>query len=210
MSNEAKNKQSTASAVSRMVVGAVAMVAGMYANHVGFFKFIEDPLMAQGIPLQLGKTVSVIGVMLILFPVIRSFFIDPLEEAITSRNSELEKTFSEAEALRAEMAAMKSDYEKRISDTEADAREKIQSQIKEAQDLRTSLMADAAKAKEQMIAQAQQEINLSKEKLMTELRTEVANLTLSATERILGENVDSAKNRKLVAEFIEKAEVPSV
>lgn len=61
-----------------------------------------------------------------------------------------------------------------------------------------------------MIAQAQQEINLSKDKLMIELRTEVANLTLSATERILGENVDSAKNRKLVAEFIEKAEVPSV
>lgn len=186
------------------------MFGGMYANHAGIFKSIEDPLMAQGIPLQLGKTVSVIGVMLILFPVIRSFFIDPLEEAITSRNSELEKTFSEAEALRAEMAAMKSDYEKRISDTEADAREKIQSQIKEAQDLRTTLMADAAKAKEQMIAQAQQEINLSKDKLMIELRTEVANLTLSATERILGENVDSAKNRKLVAEFIEKAEVPSV
>jgi F0F1-type ATP synthase membrane subunit b/b' len=32
---------------------------------------------------------------------------------------------------------------------------------------------------------------------------------MAATEKILGENVDDARNRKLVEEFIEKVEVGS-
>ena len=42
---------------------------------------------------------------------------------------------------------------------------------------------------------------------MNELRLEVVNLTLAATEKLLGENMDSDKNRRLVQDFIDKVEV---
>lgn len=191
-----------------LIAGLLLMFGGMYVSTNVKLSF-QDTMAEQGIPLDLGKTVAVIGVFLILFPVINLFFIKPLVDAIAARSAELERTFAEAEELRNEIRSLKSDYEAQLSRTEAEAREKIQAQVREAQSLRTSLMAEAQTVKEQMISQAQEEIAREKDRVVNELRIEVVNLALGATEKLLGENVDDARNRKLVEEFIDKAEVPA-
>ena len=191
-----------------IVVGIIFMATGTYiaANvHLGF----EDQLANAGVPLDLARTLATIGVFMILFPVIKTFFLIPLWDAINARTSELEKTFSEAEDLRAEMKSMQSDYEKRIAATEADAREKIQSQIKEAQALRQRLEAEAVTRADELVRRADEEIQADRAKLKVELRKDVVNMTLAATEKLLGENMDTDKNRKLVEEFITKVEVPA-
>ena len=191
-----------------VIVGIILMAAGTYvaANvHIGF----QDKLADQGIPLDLARTIATIGVFLILFPVIKTFFLVPLWDAINARTTELEKTFSEAEELRGEMRTMQADYEKRIAATEADAREKIQAQIKEAQALRQRLESEAVGRADELVRRAREEIESDRTKLKVELRTEVVALTLTATEKLLGENMDTDKNRKLVEEFITKVEVPS-
>ena len=90
---------------------------------------------------------------------------------------------------------------------EADARAQIQAQIKEAQQLRQTLMSEAAAKADELVKRASQEIEAEKGRVMGELRLGVVNLTLAATEKLLGENMDSAKNRKLVEDFIDKVEV---
>ena len=201
-----ENKSSSGSIFPGIIVGAILMVAGFYASvnlHLDFVKKLE----AQGIPLDPGKTVSVIGVLLILFPVIKFFFITPLADAINHRTTELEKTFGEAEYLRSEMTKMKSDYEKRLIATEADARAQIQAQIKEAQTLRQTLMGEAAAKADELTKKATEEIEAERNRVLTDIRVHVVDLTLKATEKVLGENMDSDKNRRLIAEFIDKVEV---
>jgi F-type H+-transporting ATPase subunit b len=145
---------------------------------------------------------------LILFPVIKFFFLTPLQDAIQERTQSLEATFAEAESLRKEMQTMRSDYEQRLVATEANARDQIQAQIREAQTLRSSLMAEAAQRADELVARAQQEIEAEKQKAITEIRMQVVDLTLLASERVLGENMDNDRNRRLVSEFIDKVEVP--
>ncbi len=201
-----ETKSSSGSTIINIVIGAVLMIGGSWVSQNWHSPFIEN-LNKQGIPLDPGKTVSVIGVFLILFPVINFFFIKPLAEAINHRTAELEKTFGEAEELRNEMTKMKSEYEQRLAATEAEAREKIQAQIKEAQALRQTLMGEAASKADEFLKKAQEEIESEKQRVLTELRVSVVDLTLKATEKVLGENMDSEKNRRLVNEFIEKVEV---
>lgn len=191
-----------------IIIGIALMFGGGYLAATWHPQFITD-LAAQGIPINPGATISVIGVFLILFPVIKIFFVNPLSQAINERTTELERTFSEAEQLRAEMTAMRTEYEQRLASTEAQAREQIQAQIREAQNLRQELMAEASAKADQLVKKAQEEIEQEKNRVMTELRLHVVDLTLNATERLLGENVDSDRNRKLVNEFIDKVEVPS-
>lgn len=195
-----------------VIVGAILTVVGsqMAFNKqpAGLYKFTDD-LSHQGIPLDFGKTVATIGVFLILFPVVKSFFVNPLSEAINGRASELESTFSEAESLRAEMSSLRSDYERRLAETEAQAREQIQSEIRRAQELRAQLEADARTRADDYLKKAQEDIDMEKNRVLTDLRIHVVDLTLGATEKILGENVDSERNRKLVNEFIDKIEVPA-
>lgn len=188
-------------------IGLILMVGGMYAAKNGVFTGVEKPIADLGIPLELGKTISTIGVFLILFKVLEFFFFAPLDETIDHRTGELEKTFTEAETLRADMTQMKADYEKRLADTEASAREQIQAQIKEAQDLKKSLMADAQRQAEEYKQTAIAEIEAEKRKVLGDLRVEVTKLSLQATEKLLGANIDSDRNRKLIDEFLSTVEV---
>lgn len=205
------SRQQNGSAAKTLLVlifGLGLAVAGFYISKEVKIDF-QEKLVEQGIPLDLGKTVSMIGMFIVLFPLLDMFYFKPLSEAIHGRTAELERTFVEAEELRAEMTGLRSDYERRLAETEASAREQIQSQIREAQALRQNLMAEAASKADEMVKKAQQEIEQEKHRVMADLRLAVVDLTLSATEKVLGENVDSDKNRRLVKDFIDKVEVPT-
>lgn len=184
------------------------MAGGFWTSKTDPLPFLET-LKHGAVPLDLGKTVAAIGVLLILFPVIESFFITPLREAIDGRTTELEKTFSEAETLRADMTKMKSEYESRLAETEASARAQIQEEIRKAQEMRQSLMAEAGQHAEQLKKRAEEEIKAERDRVITDLRLNTVNLALGATHKILGENVDNDRNRKLIEEFIQNAEVPA-
>ncbi len=203
------NEKGGAPAIVLIVIGVVLMFGGMILSdqtkEAAFIKALAE----QGIPLDIGKTVATIGVFMILFPVIKSFFTNPLQEAIGQRNTDLERTFSEAESLRGQMTEMKADYERRLVETEAQAREQIQAQIREAQDLRKTLMAEATQQADSMKKRAQEEIEAERDRALTGIRLQVANLTLQATERILGENMDTDRNRRLIDEFLDQIEVPA-
>jgi len=206
MSNS--QKSSGAPPALLFVAGLVLMVGGTYASLNLKIEAIEK-LNEQGLPLDLGKTVAVIGVFLILFPAIKSFFLNPLTEAIETRNHQLEDTFSEAENLRAEMHKLRTDYEARLAETEAEARFQIQNQIKEAQNLRQQLMTEAAERADALVRQAQMEIEQEKTQAIATIRTHVVDLTLAAAEKVIGENMDTDKNRRLIAEFMDTVEVAS-
>ncbi len=207
--NASAPKGSPAVAVVRTVVGLALMAGGTYlSQHAADIPALsfQHALEKQGIPLDLGITAATIGVFLLLFPIIRFFYIVPLESAIRERNEQLERTFSEAEELRSEMARLRSEYEERIAQTEAEARAQIQQQIREAQQMRTQLMAEAAERAEELLARAREEIERERQKVLAELQLRVVDLSLSAAEKVVGANLDTEQNRKLVSEFIGKVE----
>lgn len=185
--------------------GAAEHAGGEHAGQwtVPFLNKLDE----MGLPLNPGITLATIGVLLIVMPAIKYFYTNPLKNAIDERNHNLESTFNEVETLRNEMTSMKGDYEKRIATTEAEAREKINAQIKEAQSLRQSLMAEAAAKSDALVKQAQEEIASEKAKVLGELRNHVTDLSLTAAEKVVGANMDTEANRKLVADFIADLEV---
>jgi F-type H+-transporting ATPase subunit b len=189
-----------------LVIGLGLMVGGVWFSH-NVHLGILDKVAEMGIPLDLGMTIATIGVFLALFPVIDTFYVKPLKEAIDTRNSELESTFTEAENLKSEMSKMRSDYEKRLADTEANAREQIQSSIKEAQNLRQTLLAEATEKADLMVKKANEEIEASRAKALADIRSQVVDLSLLAAEKVVGENMNNDRNRKLVDDFISTAEV---
>lgn len=206
-----EQKSSGGSYIPNLVVGALLMCGGFYLsvdiinvpNKPGFV----DSLEKMGIPIDPGQTIAAIGVLLIVFPLLRMFFIGPLAEAIDNRNRELETTFSEAEELRTRMDSMRSEYEQRLVATEADARQRIESQIKEAQSLRQQLMAEAAERADELVKRATEEIEREKQRVLVGLRTQVVDLAIAAAEKVIEANMDNDRNRKIVDDFITEVEV---
>lgn len=191
------------STILGIVLGVILMLGGMFAHQqIGRL----EPF---GIPFEPGKTVAAIGVLLILFPVIKIFFTAPLETALQERNTSLMETFGEAEALRGEMQTLRASYEARLAETEAQARETINAQLREAQSIRQTLMNEAGQKAQALVNNAEAEVAAERTRLMTELRTHVTDLALSAAERVVGENMDTDRNRRIVDDFIANAQAPT-
>jgi len=167
------------------------------------------PEMLAPLGLDLAMVITNIGIFLAFVGVLNSFFYAPFKEVVDTRNNSLEATFTEAENLKKEMGELRTSYEARLAQTEAEAREQIQAQIREAQQLRTTVMAEAATRADELVKKAELEIEAEKVRALSEIRSYVVDLTLSATERLIGENVDTKVNRKLVDEFIDKLAVAS-
>jgi F-type H+-transporting ATPase subunit b len=68
-------------------------------------------------------------------------------------------------------------------------------------------MAEATERADELVKKAQAEIEGEKAKLIVELRTKVVDLSLAAAEKVIGENMDTDKNRRLVQDFINQVEV---
>ncbi|MCH7903801.1 MAG: F0F1 ATP synthase subunit B [Armatimonadetes bacterium] len=187
-----------------IVAGVVLFLIGRFAMTGEAFK----PKLLEGIDLHLGETVTSIGVFLFWIGAIYGMLIKPLSEAINNRTTSLEKTFTEAELLEAQMETMKAEYEARLSETEANARAQIQAEVKKAQDLRTQIQAEASAKADEMIKKAQEEIRAERDKALVNLRVHVAKVSMLAAEKIIGENMDTDRNRRLVDEFVDSVEVP--
>ncbi len=185
-----------------MLLGVILIVAGVMMQK-------QKLMIAEQFELNFGVTVAMMGMLCIMFPLVAQFYTTPFGEMLDQRNKELESTFAEAVELRNEMSELKSDYERRLAETEADAREKIQAQIREAQELRKTLMAEASAKADELVKRAQDEIAQEKERALTGIRVHVANLTLQAAEKVLAENMDTERNRRLIDDFLDKVEVPT-
>lgn len=202
--------------IVKLVVGLAMAVGGFKLSQMaqdsvngGGLYNMTHSLGEMGIPIDIGITIAVIGVFLIVFPAIQSFYLKPLEEAVNDRTSRLENTFTEAETLRSEMTQMRTDYEARLVKAESEARAAIQDEIKKAQDLRAQMQAEVAAQRADMLAKADEDIAAQRAGVISQLRTQTVNLTMNATEKLIGTKLDAETDRKLIEDFIANAEVPS-
>ena len=186
-----------------IISGAVLILIGIWCQPMEWTR----PEMLAPLGLNLAMVITNIGIFLAFVGVLNSFFYAPFKEAVDTRNNSLEATFTEAENLKREMGELRTSYEARLAQTEAEAREQIQAQIREAQHLRTTLMAEAASRADELVKKAELEIEAEKVRALSEIRSHVVDLTLNATERLIGQNVDTKVNRKLVDEFIDNLAV---
>lgn len=191
--------------LGRGIIGLVLVVASVFWQ-LGTGGEVKGQI-PELFDINLAVMMGTVGVILILWGAIETFYTTPLRKIIDDRNEAIEGTFTEVENLRSEMTQLKSDYERQLAETEAQAREKIQEQIKEATDLKKQLMADAQRQAEDYKRQAMDEIEAEKNKILTDLRVHVATLSIQATEKLLNANIDQERNKQLVDEFLATVEV---
>jgi F-type H+-transporting ATPase subunit b len=119
------------------------------------------------------------------------------EESINNSISEAEKANAEAKKLFAESQKKLDKAQQEMAEIIAKGREQAELHIRKAAD-------EAEKVKRQKVEEAAREIDQSKDKALLELRSEVADMVIIATKKIIGETVDKEKHYKLIQSSIEK------
>lgn len=126
----------------------------------------------------------------------------PIISALNERETTIASSMDRAEAALAEAKKLQSDTEAQRRDAERQA----QNILREArEDSEKQRAIDVEKTKAEMLRlqeQARSEIEREKVQALTELRSEVATMAISAAEKILKDTLDGDRQRQLVDQFI--------
>lgn len=140
---------------------------------------------------------------LVLYWLLSKFLFPPVREMLATREQAIQSRLDEAEERRQEMIRMRDDYETRIANIEAEARERIEEAVKQAQVARDELLTHARQQAERIMERGHAEIQREKEKALVEIRDQVAELAVAAAGQLIRQNLDEQRHRELALEVIE-------
>jgi F-type H+-transporting ATPase subunit b len=145
--------------------------------------------------------INMLGFGLLLWVAVGLVF-KPVGRVIDERKGDIDSTYETLDADRRKMEALRDDYQKRLADIEAQARERIQSAIKEAEGARDQILTQATERSRDLVARAEQEAERERQEAMITLKRQIIDLALGATVKVIGDGIDEARQRKLIDDFI--------
>ena len=140
----------------------------------------------------------------ILFFLLAKFAWKPILKAVKDREASIEDALNAAEEATRKMAELKSNNEALLNE----ARVERDAMLKEARDVKDKIIAEAKVAAntegDKIIAAAKETINHEKLAAITELKNQVATLSIEIAEKILKEELSSADKQKAMIDNVVK------
>ena len=153
----------------------------------------------------IGLMFWTVVIFMLLLILLKKFAWKPILKAVDDRNSSINEAIASAEKAKSEMEQLSADNDKILNE----AHNQRDSIIKEARDIKIKTIADAKnKASieaEKIISSAKEQIKNEKMKAMTELKNEIADISIQMAEKIIKTELKDAKSqKKLIEEDLKK------
>ncbi len=140
----------------------------------------------------------------VLVFLLRKFAWKPILKAVEDRENSIEDALEAAEDAKKKMAELKSSNEDLLNK----AREERDAMLKEAREMKDKIVADAKvsanEQAERIVAEARESIQHEKMAAITELKNQVAVLSVEIAEKILKEELSSADKQKTIIDNVVK------
>jgi F-type H+-transporting ATPase subunit b len=136
--------------------------------------------------------------------VLRRWVFPRIGEALDKRRRAIEESIEAAERTRAEADQLLEEYRARLREAREQA-EDIVHRARQASDrLEDESKVEAIQTREEMMAQTRREIEAETRSALDEIRKEVANLTVLATEKVARKTLDESDQRRLIDEALQE------
>lgn len=141
-------------------------------------------------------------IFLVLFYLLTKFAFKPITAAVEAREKSLEDALAAAKRDRDEAAALLAEHRAQIEAARGEAQKLIAEARSDGEKLRADMLEKARGEQQAAIERAVAEIQREKERALAELRREAVEMAIAGASRVIEENLDSEKNRKLVEAFL--------
>lgn len=151
---------------------------------------------------NLGLAFWVVLSFLLLLGLLGRFAWPAILGSLKERESTIETSMSRAENALAEAKRLQADTDVQRQEAGRQAQTILREARESAVQMREADVERTRAELGRMQAQATADIDRQKQQALAELRSEVASLAIGAAEKILGSEIDDAKQRQLVDRFV--------
>lgn len=156
----------------------------------------------EALGINLPALIASIVNFLILFFVLRMVLFKPIMGMLDERRERIAEGLNAAETARAEAAQSEANIQAQLQE----ARVQGQEVVANAQQVATRLQAEARdqaeRDREELTRRARQEIQLERDRAIADLRSEFADVTVRAAEKVIGQSVDRDAHQRIIEETL--------
>ena len=128
----------------------------------------------------------------------------PILSAIDNREKLIQDSIEQAENTKKESEELLEKHKSLISNAEEEAQKIIKENKELAEKSRQDLIEQAKEESGKLREKAKMEIEQEKESALQSLRSEVVDLTMTATKKLIGDVLDESKHRGIIENYIQK------
>ena len=159
-------------------------------NLIGAFHIDYKILIAQ-----------LINFTIVLF-VLYKFAYNPILKIINARTEKIEKGLKDAEEARKKLEETEIKEKEILNRARKEAQIILESAEKMAVKNKEEVMENAKKKSEEIMTVAKKQLEEERKKMIGEVKAEIADLVVAATEKIISEKLDAHKDKELIEKII--------
>lgn len=154
------------------------------------------------VQLDPGLFVWTIITFLLLLTALAKFAWKPLLNILKEREDFIKSSLNDAEKAQQELARLNAEGEVIINKARGEAQSILAQGKAAATKLKDETLNDAKEKANMVIADAEKQIQVQKEKAIAEIKGEVVNLSLSVAEKLIKKNLNADDNKALIDESL--------
>jgi F-type H+-transporting ATPase subunit b len=128
----------------------------------------------------------------------------PILSTIDKREKTIQDSIDRAEKAKEEAESLLEKHNQLMQSAQQEAQKMLKENRTLAEKSRQEILEQAKKNAGQLLDKAKSEIEKERDEALFVLRSEVADLAIAATKKIIGESLDESKQKSIVEEFIQK------
>ena len=125
-----------------------------------------------------------------------------IAEALDKRQRSIEESIETSERIRAEAGELLEEYRQRLAAARDQADDIVARARKTGEAHENEVLADAKAKREEMMEQTRRDIEAETRRAIQEIRKEVADLTVAATEKVTRKSLTDEDQKRLVEEAL--------
>jgi len=161
----------------------------------------------EGLGINLQLLIAQIINFLLLLGLLYLFAYKPILRMFDERANRIKESMDMTESVKEQAANAEEEARKRIEEASKEGQEVIARAIKTGEEIKQKAEQDAKPEAEALIARARNEIQQERDEAITELRKEFTDLTISAAEKVIEQELDKEAHRKLIDKVLEESDI---
>lgn len=153
---------------------------------------------------SLGTLIGQAGTFLVLVLVTMKYVWPPLTQAMEERRQKIAEGLAQSDRAEVELDEARQKAEQIIREARAKSGEIIESASKRGNEIVEQAKHEAVEERERQVAAAEADIKLATNQAREALRGKMAELTIAGAQRVIQQELDSERHRKLIDQLTEE------
>jgi F-type H+-transporting ATPase subunit b len=151
---------------------------------------------------DVGLMIWTLLAFLVTFYLLRKLAFPRISEALEKRQHAIEESIEVAQRTKAEADEILAEYRERLKEARSQAEEIVTRARKAAEVHERESLEHAKESREELLEQTRRDIEAETRRAIQDIRKEVADLTVAATERVTRKTLNEEDQRRLVEEAL--------